>query len=211
MADTTVTKTSTATKSMSSTPDMTAAATQATALTPTAPKLRVVQTATPISPAPAVVSHPVAVPGTPAAPKEWRGYRAVERARHQALLRDALLGLVLLVLREIVLVLTRELVAIGLGLVSLKEAPTVVGIVVPEDHAGSGLVLVQFEGWELCQVFRGCVDQDLRKARIFELCFRVTNARFIVGRSRTRPDRAEQQSEQPDQRAMGPNFHPDLI
>ena len=72
----------------------------------------------------------------------------------------------MLVLREIVLVLKRELVAIGFSLLSLKEALAVVGIVVPEDRAGAGLVLVQFQGWKILEVFRGCIDQNFGKACI---------------------------------------------
>ena len=124
---------------------------------------------------------------------------------------DAFFGLILLVLREIVLVLKRELVAIRFGLLSLKEALAIVGVVVPEDDARSRLVLVQFQGWKMLQVFRGYVDQNLRKPRIFELCFRVTNPRFIVGRSRTRAERAQQESKQRKQHAMGPHFHLELI
>jgi hypothetical protein len=199
-------KPSSASNAMPSTPAMTSAATRATA-----PRVGAFNPASPIPPGSAVVAYSVAVPRTPSAPKKRRGYRAIERARHEALLRDALFSLVLLVLREIVLVLKRELVAIGFGLVSLKEALAIVGVVVPEDQARSGLVLVQFEGWKMLQVFRGYVNQDLGKACILELCFRVTNSRFIVARSRTRPDRADQESKQPDQRAMGPHFHPDLI
>ena len=50
----------------------------------------------------------------------------------------------MLVLREIVPVLKRELVAIGFGLVSFKKALAIIRVVVPEDRAGSGLVFVQF-------------------------------------------------------------------
>jgi hypothetical protein len=203
--------TTTATQAMPSPSAMTTTATEATALTFAAPRFGAFDPTSLISPAPAVVAHSVAVPRTPAAPKKRRGHRPIERARHEALLRDALCSLVFLVLREIVLVLQRQFVAIGFGLVSLKKALAIVRVVVPIDHARRGLVLVQFEGWKILQIFRGGVDQNLRKACILELRFRVTNGRFIVGSSRTRPDRAEQESKQPDQRAMGLHFHPHLI
>src|SRR5215469_1543903 len=150
MAAHAMTKSSASTKAMPSPSAMTTAATRATALACAAPRFGAlnsasfISSASTISPASAVVAHSVAVPRTPSAPKKWGGYRAIEGARHESLLRDALLGLVLLVLREIVLVLKGELVAIGFGLVSLKKALAIVGVVVPEDRAGSGLVLVQF-------------------------------------------------------------------
>lgn len=199
-------------KAMPSTSAMTTDATGTNALTCAAPRFGAFDPTALKSPTCAVVAHSVPVPRTPPAPKKWRGYRAIERARHEALLSDALCGLILLVLREIVLVLKRKLVAIRFGLVSLKETLAIVGVVVPEDHARSGLVLVQFEGWKLLQVFRGCVDQNLRKPSILEPCFRVTNGPFIIGRGRTRAERAEQQeSKQSKQRTMGPHFHPELI
>jgi hypothetical protein len=201
-----MTKSSASTKAMPSTSAMT---TGTTALTCATPGFGAFDSAALISPTSAVVAYSVAVPCTPSAPKKWRGYRAIERACHEALLSDALFGLILLVLREIVLVLKSELVAIRFGLASLKEALAIVGVVVPEDHARSGLVLVQFEGWKMLQVFRGCVDENLRKPSILELCFGVTNGRFIVGRSRTRAERAEHKSKQRKQRAKGPHFHPD--
>src|SRR5262249_8514189 len=128
MAAHAMTKSSASTEAMPAPSPMTTPATRTTAPTLAAPRLWALESAsfiftTPaIPPASAVVAHSGAVPRTPSAPKKWRGYRAIERARHESLLRDALLGLVLLVLREIVLVLKCELVAIGVGLFSLKKA-----------------------------------------------------------------------------------------
>src|SRR5579883_268779 len=77
--------------------------------------------------------QPVAVPRGPSAPEKRGRHRAGESSRDEPLLGGACFGFGIgLVLREIVLMLERYLVAVRGQLIAFIEALAIVGIVIPE-------------------------------------------------------------------------------
>src|SRR5208282_5038852 len=109
----------------------------------------------------AVDSRAVAVPRTPSAVEERHRHGAVERSRHQALLRGAFpVFVILLILRKVLFLLKPHRVTIGGVLISLIEALAIGGIVIPELDSRDALVLIQLERRQVLEVLGGHVDRD---------------------------------------------------